>query len=455
MSSGGEAEARIDWETPWRYAEFRGNVAPRTSVFIGYVLRRYGEAGLSPYEIYKYVRGIFAEYLPNFKHPSYDEVRTMLYVLRHVKPPLITRAGVARSTSRPYFSKVLYKLTPEGLDPRYDYIWRNPFDVFREQRRGRGPARGVRQFGIPRQPAGPQRGRRGRSQEVSARELQVPEAQAQAAEGKGARRRKREEVTGRTEVGKGLTIADAVDALYVPALAYFVAGDRKYLDAAAEELRSANVALDVDCIVEKVTDAIDGLDLGRMALDSGEKGKLGHPDATEAALRILRDRLYGVIDPGDVGESVRRAMGEILRGAMAGGVADAAPLVISEKLAGTLKTADIADAYVMLADELLGTESGARYYLSVMSSLYRKYEVNPLEERGRDEVRVRVNAAIDEVARRIYDRYFGSEKMDSLLAVMLSTVGEPGMSIDQYREHVGDRYTFVGEFKATLMEYGA
>ena len=461
MSSGANAESQvtIDWDMPWKYAEFRGNVAPRTAVLIGYVLRNHGEAGLSPYQIYKLVREIYIEYLPNFTPPTYDEIRTDLYVLRHVKPPLIKRVGVVQSTEKPYFSKILYALTPEGKDPRYDYIWWDPFEVFKSQRRGRRTSRKARQFGISGKTAKTQveqkvetkEAQEQQIQEGETQEAQVQEAEAESKPKKG-KKKKEQQRAADIEVGIGIKLGSVADALMGAALKFFITGDREYIDGVVEELKSANIALDLDYVADKLASAIDRLDLGVLAVSDDEKGNLKHPYNTEAAVKMLHDRLLTIIDVNNVAETVTSIVSEVLDEIESSGFNDAEALVISERLADVLKTKDVAGIYAMLADRLLDTEAGTRYYLSVMSRLYDKYRIDPLEK-GPEPRRVKVNAAIDELAKTIYDRYFNSDKIRHLLAIMNEKVGPLGMDVEQYREYVSDRDTFVGDFKATIMTY--
>ncbi|MCI4408732.1 MAG: hypothetical protein JHC26_06545, partial [Thermofilum sp.] len=219
MSSDANTEGQItiDWEMPWQYAEFRGNVAPRTAVLIGYVLRNYGKTGLSPYQIYKLVKEIYIEYLPNFTPPTYDEIRTNLYVLRHIKPPPIKRVGIVQSTEKPYFSKILYALTPEGKDPKYDYIWWDPFEVYKKQRRGRRTARKARQFGISGRTTKTQIEQKvetKETQEQQIQEEQTQEAQVQEVEAEikpKKSRKKKQQRAADIEVGSNITLGSIAD----------------------------------------------------------------------------------------------------------------------------------------------------------------------------------------------------------------------------------------------------
>jgi len=452
-----ERQITIDWDMPWKYAEFRGNVAPRTAVLIGYVLRNHGKTGLSPYQIYKLVKEIYIEYLPNFTPPTYDEIRTDLYVLRHVKPPMIRRVGAVQSTEKPYFSKILYALTPEGEDPRYDYIWWDPFEVYKSQRRGRRAARKARQFGISGKTAKTQVEQKAESKETQEQQIQegqTQEAQVQEAEAKPKRSKKKKEQqrAADIEVGIGIKLGSVADALMEAALKYFITGDKKYIDSVVEESKSANIALDLDYIADRLPSAIDRLDLSMLTVSDDEKSNLKHPYNTEAAVKMLHDRLLTIIDPNNITETVTNIVSGLLDEIEASGFNDAEALVISERLVDALKTKDIADIYTVLADKLLDTEAGTRYYLSVMSRLYDKYRIDPLEKRP-DPRRVKVNAAIDELSKTIYDKYFNSDKIRHLLAIMNEKVGPSGMDIEQYREYVNDRDTFVGDFKATIMTY--
>lgn len=456
MSSDASSEGQItiDWDVPWRYAEFRGNVAPRTSVFIGYVLRNHGKTGLSPYQIYKLVREIYIEYLPNFTPPTYDEIRTDLYVLRHVKPPLIKRVGIVQSTSKPYFSKILYALTPEGKDPRYDYIWWDPFEVYKSQRVGKRKTKRARQFGLTGLTPKTQKEQKEETKEaVEQQEAQVQEAETQTVpEKRGKKKKQKQKPLAEIEVGNGVTLGTVVDALIGSALRYFVSGDKKYIDGIAKELKSSNIALDTDYVVGKITEALNDLDLEKLTVASGEKGNLKYPENTEAALRLMHDRLLHIIDPNNMTDTVANAVSEVLGEVEAGGFDDAEALVISERIADALSTTDIANIYVTLADKLLGTEAGTRYYLSVLSKLYKKYEAEPFGEQ-RDPRKIKVNVAINDVAKTIYDKYFDSDRIKHLLSIMHSTVGASDMGIDQYREYVNDKDTFVGDFRATIMTY--
>jgi hypothetical protein len=451
---GTENQITIDWDMPWQYAEFRGNVAPRTAVLIGYVLRNHEKTGLSPYQIYKLVKEIYIEYLPNFTPPTYDEIRTDLYVLRHVKPPMIKRVGIVQSTNKPYFSKILYTLTPEGKDPRYDYIWWDPFEVFKSQRRGKRKTKRARQFGLAGKTQKTQKEQKEEAKEaVEQQEAQVQEAETQTAPEKGDKKKKQKQrPAAKIEVGSGVTLGAVVDALIGSALSYFVSGDKKYIDGIAKELKSLNIALDIDYVVGKIATAFDDLDLEKLTVASDEKGDLKYPENTEAALRLIHDRLLGIIDPNNMTDTVANAVSGVLGEVEAGGFGDAGALVVSERIADALSTTDIANIYVALADRLLGTEAGTRYYLSVLSKLYKKYEAEPFGEQ-RDPRKIKVNAAINNVARTIYDKYFGSDKIKHLLSIMHSTVGPSDMGIDQYREYVNDEDTFVGDFKATIMTY--
>jgi len=452
--SNTENQVTIDWEMPWQYAEFRGNVAPRTAVLIGYVLRNHGKTGLSPYQIYKLVRDLYVEYLPNFTPPNYDEIRTNLYVLRHIKPPLIKRIGVVQSTEKPYFSKILYALTTEGKDPRYDYIWWDPFEVFKSQRRGKRTTRKARQFGLTgRAPKAQKEQKEETKEAVEQQEKQVQETEAQKApEKKGGKKREKQRPAAEIEVGSGITLGSIADVLMDAALKYFINGDKKYIDDVVKELKSANIALDLDYIADKLVSVIDRLDLAILSVAEDEKSHLKHPDNTEAAVRMLHDRLLNIIDPNNMAETVTNAVSEVLEDIESSGLSDAEVFVVSERLADVLKTEDIADMYTMLADKLLETEAGTRYYLSVMNKLYDKYKIDPLEKRP-DPRKVKVNAAIDEASKMIYDKYFNSDKIRHLLAIMNEKVGPSGMDIDQYREYVNDKDTFAGDFKATIMTY--
>lgn len=443
--SSTENQITIDWDMPWQYAEFRGNVAPRTAVLIGYVLRKHEKTGLSPYQIYKLVKELYIEYLPNFTPPTYDEIRTDLYVLRHVKPPLIKRVGIVQSTNKPYFSKILYALTPEGKDPRYDYIWWDPFEVFKSQRGGKRKTKRARQFGLA--------GKTQKEQMEETKEaVEQQEAETQTATEKGDRKKKKKPAA-EIEVGSGVKLGTVVDALIGSALRYFVSGDKRYIDGVAKELKSLNIALDIDYVVGKIAAVFDDLDLEKLTVASDEKVNLKYPENTNAALRLMHDRLMNVIDPNNMTDTVANAVSKVLGEVEAGGFDDDGALVISERIADALSPTDIANIYVALADKLLGTEAGTRYYLSVLSKLYKKYEAEPFGEQ-RDPRKIKVNAAINDVAKTIYDKYFDSDKIKHLLSIMHSTVGAPDMGIDQYREYVNDRDTFVGDFRATIMTYG-
>jgi hypothetical protein len=453
-----EGQITIDWEMPWQYAEFRGNVAPRTAVLIGYVLRNHEKTGLSPYQIYKLVKEIYIEYLPNFTPPTYDEIRTNLYVLRHIKPPLIQRVGVVQSTERPYFSKILYTLTPEGKDPKYYYIWWDPFEVYKSQRRGRRTARKARQFGISDRTAKTQTKQKvetKETQEQQIQEEQTQEAQIQEVkpESKPKKsKKKKQQRDADIEVGKGIKLGSIVDTLMDATLKYFITGDRKYIDDAVEEYKSANIALDLDYIANKLASAIDRLNLAILTVSDNEKTNLKHPDSTEATIKMLRNRLHTVIDPNNMAETVTNIVSEVLDDIKSSGFNDDEVFVISERLADVLKTKDIANIYTMLADKLLDTEAGTRYFLSVMKKLYEKYKIDALEKNP-DPRRVKVNAVIDETSKMIYDRYFNSDKIIHLLAIMNEKVGPSGMDVEQYREYVNDKDTFAGDFKATIMTY--
>lgn len=475
-----EGQITIDWEMPWQYAEFRGNVAPRTAVLIGYVLRNHEKTGLSPYQIYKLVKEIYIEYLPNFTPPTYDEIRTNLYVLRHIKPPLIQRVGVVQSTERPYFSKILYTLTPEGKDPKYDYIWWDPFEVYKSQRKGRRTTKKVRQFGISGRTSKTQIEQKAETKETQKQQIQEEQTQETQVQNVGAEtkpkksKKKKQQRAADIEVGDDITLGDVADAIMDVTLKYFITGDRKYIDKDIimdalikhlitkgkeykdddiQKIKSANIALDLEYITNKLVSAIDRSDLTILTVSNNEKNSLMYPDNTEAAIKMLHDRLQTIIDPNNMAKTVTGIVSKVLKDVKSSGFDDIEALVISDRLTNLLKTEDIANIYTMLADELLDTEDGTKYYLSVMNKLYEKYKIEP-HEKNPDSRKVRVNAAIDETAKTIYDMYFNSDKIKYLLAIMNERVGPSGMDVEQYKEYVNDEDTFVGNFIATIMTYG-
>jgi hypothetical protein len=348
----------------------------------------------------------------------------------------------------------LYALTTEGKDPKYDYIWWDPFEVFKSQRRGKKTTRKARQFGLTGRTPKTQKEQKEETKEaVEQQEKQVQETEAQKApEKKGGKKREKQKPAAEIEVGSDITLGSIADVLMDAALKYFITGDKKYIDDVVKELKSANIALDLDYIADKLASAIDRLDLAILSVAEDEKSSLKHPDNTEAALKLMHDRLMGIIDPGNMAETVTNAVSEVLEDIESSGLNDAEVFVVSERLTDILKTKDIADIYTILADKLLDTEAGTRYYLSVMNKLYDKYKIDPLEKKP-DPRKVKVNAAIDEASKMIYDKYFNSEKIKHLLSIMHSTVGASDMDIDQYREYVNDKDTFAGDFKATIMTY--
>ncbi|MCI4408894.1 MAG: hypothetical protein JHC26_07360, partial [Thermofilum sp.] len=253
------------------------------------------------------------------------------------------------------------------------------------------------------------------------------------------------------EVGSNITLGSIADALMDAALKYFITGVKKYIDDAIEEYKSTNIALDLDYITNKLVSAIDRLNLAILTVSDNEKTNLKYPDNTEAAVKMLHDRLQTIIDPNNMAETVTNVVSEVLDDIKSNGFNDDEVFVISERLADVLKTKDIADIYTMLADKLLNTEAGTQYFLSVMKRLYEKYEIDS-PEKNSDPIRIKVNAAIDETSKMIYDKFFNSDKIRYLLAIMNEKVGPSGMDVEQYREYVSDKDTFAGDFKATIME---